>query len=132
VVDAEAEPARVTVGGGNVVHVEEDGGRRLGVHAAAERLLPRGPGLRGGAPRDAHPPTRRAPPPPRPSRAALALDGAARRLRCFALLCPRLALRNPQGASGLASWRDKGIATRVARVSSNRAVVRAVEMARIS
>jgi hypothetical protein len=87
VVDAEAEPARVTVGGGNVVHVEEDGGRRLGVHAAAERLLPRGPGLRGGAPRDAHPPTRRAPPPPRrtrvprPSRAALALalDGAARR-----------------------------------------------------
>jgi hypothetical protein len=116
VVDAEAEPARVAVGRGNVVHVEEDGGRRLGVRAAAERLLPRGPGLRGGTRRDDHPSTRarrrRRDAPEYQDPAALRWRWTERRLRCFALLCPRLALRNQQGASGLASWRDKGIATR--------------------
>jgi hypothetical protein len=56
VVDAEAEPARVAVGGGDVVDVEEDRRRRRLARAAAAARLPRGPRRRGGAGRGAHQP----------------------------------------------------------------------------
>lgn len=48
VVDAEAEPARVAVGGGDVVHVEVHRGRRRRRRRAARQLLPWGPGRGGG------------------------------------------------------------------------------------
>lgn len=66
VVDAEAEPPRVAIGGGDVVDVEEDGRRRRRLARARARAsasaarMPRRPRRRGGARRGAHepPPTR--------------------------------------------------------------------------